>query len=654
MPTYNSVDRQDRSATLRPLIRQDQLRSIRLNVLRAAPVNILVSAIVLFVAVSHQQQKLGMIWFSASVAVGTIRVGQCLVAFPNVSSANSHANQDRVEWQLKLLCFTALILGAVWASIPVLCDGYTGPQTLFYLTAVSGITAGAITAGTSYALMPSCMIFPPLLSVIFCLLHAGGLDRTCLAATVSIYMVALIRSAAQSEAGFREASLLKNDAETLARSLGEAHSQALIVAQRMSFCATHDELTGLLNRAGFMSEVKEHVQNSKSSCCLMLLDLDGFKSVNDSFGHHSGDRVLVEVARRLSETLSSAFKIGRLGGDEFAVFYDSICDDSLPSELAMRLIMSIEVPFGTFDVGRLGACVGIYIGKCDNVTEILTCADEALYAAKASGRNRYYIFDNTLRARLEMRRDIERDLQRAVSDDTIEVWYQPVFAQNGRELVSLEALLRWTHPRHGLVPPQELIAAAATAGLAEVLFRFVLRCVCSTIRDLYGRGLQHVRVAMNISPREIARLAVDEIVLSELKKLNCPASMFEIEITEEVALDIRSVQDKLVRLSAGGVTITIDDFGVGYATLAMLVQQHITKIKIDRSFVQGFSDSKSNQILVRSTVQLGHALGMKVVAEGVETEEDHRLLKLIGCDFMQGYYFQRPMPRATLLEFLRT
>lgn len=654
MSGLDNSERQDGHGTLQSLIRQDQLSAVRRNVLAAASVNIIVSAIVLFVSIYHHHRSLGIAWFSAATTINMIRIGQCVLPLPAVTATKIVAGRGTVELQLKLLCLTALISGLVWALIPTLCDGYTSPQTLFYLTVVCGITAGAITHGTPYALMPSCMIFPPLLSLFCCLLYTGGVDRNCLAVTVFIYAVSLIRFAWQSEAGFRDASLLKNKAITLAQSLSEAHAQAFVIAEKMTYRATHDGLTELLNRAGFMNEVEKHIHGTSSTCCLMILDLDGFKSVNDVFGHHAGDRVLVEVSRRLSETLSPEFTIGRLGGDEFAIFYDSSVNDMFPSELAMRLITSIEVPFATFDPGRLGACIGLYIGRGHNVTELLTCADEALYVAKAAGRNQYYIFDDALRDRLEMRRDIERDLQRAISDNALEVWYQPVLREDGRKLVTLEALLRWKHCLHGWVPPEEVISTAAMAGLAEPLLRFIFGEVCSMIRELRGHGLEHVRVAMNISPREISRVAIDEILLSGLKDQGCPASMLEIEITEETVLDIRSVQDKLVRLSHGGVHITIDDFGVAYATMAMLLQPHISKIKIDRSFIKGISISKNNEILVQSILHLGHSLGIQVVAEGVETSDDHQLLKMIGCDLMQGYYFRRPASSRVIIEWLQS
>jgi diguanylate cyclase (GGDEF)-like protein len=654
MSGFDKSEARDGDRTLKTLILKDQLSAVCRNVLTAASVNIIISSIVLFVSIYHGHTGLGVAWFSAATTINMIRIGQCLLPPLSITTNILVVGRETVERQLKLLCLTALVSGLVWALIPVLCDGYTSPQTLFYLTVVCGITAGAVTHGTPYALMPTCMISPPLISLFFCLLYAGGVDRDCLAATVFIYAVSLIRFAWQSEAAFRDASLSKNKATNLTQSLSEAQAHALIVAEKMTCRAKHDELTGLLNRTGFMDEVNKRINDRCSTFCLMLLDLDGFKSVNDVFGHHAGDRVLIEVSRRLSESLSHEFIIGRLGGDEFAIFCKSSFEDSYISELATQLITSIEVPFATFDVGRVGACIGICIARLQNITELLTSADQALYAAKSKGRNQYYIFDDILRHRLEIRCDIERDLHRAISDNALEVWYQPVVRADGRKLVTLEALLRWNHCSHGWIPPEEVISTAAMAGLAEPLLRFIFGKVCLMIQELRSRGLEHVRVAMNISPREIARVAIDEILLSGLKDQDCPESMLEIEVTEETIMDIHSVQDKLIRLSDGGVHITLDDFGVAYATLAMLRQPHISKIKIDRSFIKDISISENNKILVQSVLHIGRSLGMQVVAEGIETSEDHQLLKSIGCDLMQGYYFQRPSPSGAIIEWLQS
>jgi diguanylate cyclase (GGDEF)-like protein len=640
---------------LQPLVRLDQLVALRRSCRFAVPVNIIIGLIVVLVAVHHGKGSIGFDWLLATVLINLIRLCQSWLPLPDGADAAT-SDARHVERNLRLFCVTAFISGCIWAFTPVLCEYTEGPETLFYLTVICGITAGAITHGAPYALMPACFITPPLTSIFCCLIYTGGFDRDALAATVVIYTFSLIRFAWQTELAFQETSRLKNAAVTLAQSLQEANSHAIAAANQMAHRATHDGLTGLLNRSGFMQAVEaelQRLQHENTAFCLMLLDLDGFKSVNDVYGHHAGDRVLVEVARRLWEALGEAFIVSRLGGDEFAIFYDPAKVDGFPAELATRLVTAIEVPYASFDVGRLGACVGVHCGRGRNVTELLTYADEALYVAKTTGRNRYYIFDEMLHERLEMRRDVERDLQRALAENDLEIWFQPVFRRDGIQLVSFEALLRWRHPRHGMIPPEEVIMVAAMAGHAELLLRYLCRQACSMIVELRQLGFEDIQVAMNISPREISRLPIDEIVLSGLQEFGLLASMLEIEITEESAMDIRSAQDKLIRLAQAGVKITIDDFGVGYSSLATLRQSYIGKIKIDRSFVRGITESPENQILVQAILNLGRSLHVQVVAEGVESAEDLDWLGDAGADLLQGYYLRSPSSRKAVLDWLQ-
>ncbi|MGE4482619.1 putative bifunctional diguanylate cyclase/phosphodiesterase [Acidocella sp.] len=615
----------------------------------AVPVNILISTIALFVALHYQHGGRGLAWFAANSAINIVRFVQCLQIPRLLKDSPARARQ-----RLDQLCLTALLSGIVWSFILFLCDGYTNQQSAFYLTITCGITAGAITHGTPYARMPTSYILPPLLSIFCCLILTGKFEKLCLALTVLIYAAALIRFARQGEAEFRKTNLLKNQAVTLARSLEKAHARALAVAEDMRYRATHDGLTDLLNRTGFMNEMRNLIKSRKSLFCLMLLNLDNFKSINDVFGHAAGDKVLEEVARRLAETLDPAFTIARLNGDEFAIFYDTAIARLPASELAARLLASIAEPFPFFDAGRIGACIGLYMGQERNATEFLTYADQALYAAKAQGRNHLHIFNDVLREKLSMQRDVERDLRLALEQGTPEVWYQPIVAGDGRKLVSFEALLRWKHPQHGMVPPPEVIAIATKTGLAEALLRQILTNVCMMIQALQARNLTDIRVAMNLSPREISQFAVDDILLAELRRQNCPVSMLEVEITEETVLDIPSVQEKLLRLARSGVQITVDDFGVGYSSLASLRQPYVKRLKIDKSFVKDIALSQGNQILVQSILNLGRSLDLQVVAEGVETLEDLAFLQHAGCDLMQGYYFQSPAPLAAILATLPT
>jgi diguanylate cyclase len=644
--------------SLKPLIRRDQLIAVRRSVFTSIPIGIALAGAIALIAIHYGPGEVGLIWFSSAITINIFRIFLCRMRLPEASKINSSADQRdfehrAVEQHLRLYWITALVSGFVWSLVPVLCKGYTSPQTLFYLILVAGTTAGVVTHGTAYARIPTCFITPSLVSVIGCLLYAGGFDRNCLAATVLLYLFGLIRIAYQGEAAFRESSRLKNEATTLAQSLKEAHAHSTAVAEQMSYLATHDELTGLLNRAGFMQEVGRRAAAAGASLCIMLLDLDGFKSVNDVFGHMAGDRVLVEVARRLTASLTDEFAIARFGGDEFAVFYNVHPPHAAPQALATHLITAIEIPFSTFDAGRIGVSIGVHVSNDFNIAEILTCADEALYAAKDNGRNRVHFFDDTLRKRLDMRRDVERDLPQALRVKALEVWYQPIVGDDCQTLINLEALLRWNHPKHGWIAPEELISIAAMAGLSEPLICFIFEQVCSMIQTLCMLDLKNVWVAMNVSPREVSRVAVAELFLSKLTELNLSPTMLEIEITEETAMDIRSAQEQLNSLSRSGVRIAIDDFGVGYSSLSSLRHLRVNRIKIDRCFVTGIAKSYGDQILVQTILKLGHSLGIEVVAEGVETSDDLHLLRGFGCKLMQGYYLGRPASQHEVTSWLK-
>jgi diguanylate cyclase len=641
--------------SLQDLILADQLMAVRRSMLISVPVSIILGLTSLLVAFHYGHALAGLLWFFASTLVNTARIVLCRSPIRLLSSDDpvepTNLDPASVKNHLFLQSATAAISGVVWAFIAVLCEGYTAPQTVFYLVVLCGITAGAITAGFAYARMPICYIVPVLLSVAGCLVYAAGFERYCLAATTLLYLAALIRGARESEGLFRQSSRLKNEATAMAESLKTARDQATEAAAEMGHRAAHDALTGLLNRGGLMQAVAS-LPSSGTGLTLMLLDLDGFKSINDAFGHKAGDRVLVEVGRRLRQSLQGGILVARWGGDEFAVLFDATLAEDAISIAATKLIATMSIPFATFDAGRIGVSIGVCASNQRDIDEMLVRADAALYRAKSQGRNRYYIFDESLRSYLEMRRDIERDLAKALSNDAVEVWFQPILGDGGRKLGDLEALVRWNHPRHGWIPPTDLVTVASLSGLAEPLFRYILKDVCAMMQTLRAMNLGHMRVAMNMSPREMAQIAVDDLIMAKLRRLDLPASMLEIEITEDTAKDIRSVQGKLAALTNGGVRIAIDDFGVGYSSMSSLRQLHVDRIKIDRSFVAGIAGSTDDRNVVQSILSLGKSLGIEVVAEGVETEADFHALRQLGCATMQGHYFAMPMPQHETIEWI--
>jgi len=643
-------------AAVQHLILADQLMAVRRSMLISIPVSFILGLTSVLVAFHYGNGLAGLWWFLASSLVNAARIMLCRSPIRLIDADKpaepKNFDPESVKRHLFLQSAAAAISGVVWAFIAVLSDGYTAPQSIFYLTVLCGITAGAITHGFAYARMPICYITPVLLSVAVCLVYAGGFERYCLAATTILYLAALTRGARESEGLFRQSSRLKHEATAMAESLEAAKDQATRAAMEMEHRATHDALTGLLNRSGFMQQAADLASSGTTGFVLMLLDLDGFKPINDAFGHKAGDRVLVEVGRRLRESLPDHVLVARLGGDEFAILVDPALCQETPSILATKLIATVSIPFASFDAGRIGISIGVCASGRLDVDEMLVRADAALYRAKAQGRNRHYVFDDDLRDHLAMQRDIERDLAHAMSNDALEVWFQPILGDGGRRLTDLEALVRWNHPRHGWISPSDLVTVASFSGLAEPLFRYVLRDVCAMMQTLRAMNLGHLRVAMNISPREISQIGVDSLIIARLRKLDLPASMLEIEITEDTAKDIQAVQSKLAALAEAGVRIAVDDFGVGYSSMSSLRQLHVDRIKIDRSFVHGIAASADDRNVVQSILTLGKSLGIEVVAEGVETEASRNILRQLGCSIMQGHYFAKPMPHRETIEWI--
>ena len=632
-------------SVLRRMVRTDQLITVRRNLLVTLPANIVLSIAGATVAINSGYVRGGVCWLLLSVLLSLLRYSLLRRPFATTDA-------QAVERHLRTAARGAIVGGCLWALIPLLCEGYTSPQTLFYMMLVCGTCAGSVAHGTAFARVPISFITPPLLSVAGCLAYAGGFDNLALATMAVLYLAGLSRAAVQSQNAFRTASRRKNEATALATQLLQAHDAMQKSAQQMAHRASHDALTGLLNREGFTQRATQHIA-SDNDCpqCLLLLDLDGFKTVNDAFGHKAGDRVLQDVGEWLRRELRDLRPVlGRWGGDEFAVLYNQRDPLQTPAAVAESLIRTIPdatVHYG----GHLGVSIGIVISGAGTATtsdiaDMITLADEALYAAKRAGRNRFQIVDEALHTRLEMRRDVERDLLHAIETRTICIWFQPIVDCASRHIHSLEALLRWHHPRHGWVSPEQVVFAAAGTGLAERLLRHILEEICIAMRSLEeaGSDLANVPIAMNVSPREMAQLAVDEIVLGTLAARGIAHHRLQIEITEEVALDTPATRGRLIALSAAGVTISVDDFGVGYSSLSSLRGDHVKQIKIDRSFISDLANSAENRVLVNSVMQVGHALNVEVVAEGVETQHELDALISLGCTLMQGYHFARPAP----------
>jgi diguanylate cyclase (GGDEF)-like protein len=437
-------------------------------------------------------------------------------------------------------------------------------------------------------------------------------------------------------------SLALNDASAL-DAINKAYADAV-------HRATHDELTGLPNRAlvlDRLSHAMTRAERTDSRVCVLFVDLDRFKAINDSLGHSVGDEVLVRVAERLQVAVRPSDTVGRLSGDEFVV----ICEDLTPNDalhIAERVADAVSAPVQLY--GRelvLTASVGLAT-SCTQATaeDVLRDADVAMYRAKERGRARIEVFDETIRAQMLARIEMEHALRRAVNNGEMRLHYQPVVDAESGALLALEALVRWQHPDFGLLSPDLFVPLAEDAGLILSLGRWVIVEACRQLAAWRADDspLGQVRVSINLSSRQFAEAGLVDFIGAALRSARLDGKSVGFEITESVLMDHAEVtMATLRRMKDLGVHLAIDDFGTGYSSLSYLQLFPVDTVKIDRSFVQRLSGD-GNDAIVSAVVSLARALGLDVVAEGVETMEQLEELRLLGCGAVQGYLFDTPQP----------
>ncbi|OUS31552.1 hypothetical protein A9Q99_03000 [Gammaproteobacteria bacterium 45_16_T64] len=431
------------------------------------------------------------------------------------------------------------------------------------------------------------------------------------------------------------------------RDITEAKKQEEVIR----FQAHHDALTNLPNRTLFgdrLSHALSKILRTDGKLAVFYLDLDGFKTINDSLGHLVGDELLIQVAKRLSDVLRDDDTVGRMGGDEFTVLLEDIEGHAGVVRLAERVIEVFRAPFmlegqELYITTSIG--VAVYPGDGNTEELLLRNADIAMYKAKDQGRNNYHFFTSSLERLAKHRLSLETQLRNAVKNDEFELYYQPVLHLNNRKLSGFEALLRWETEDQGFIGPDIFVPVAESTGMILPLGEWVLNTACRQARVWVDMGFDDIRIAINLSAKQFQQANLFDLIIAAIKNAGIGFHNVALEITESMVMqNVHGSIGILTRLREEGIRICMDDFGTGYSSLNYLKTLPVDVLKIDRTFVKDVTESKDDRAIASSIITLGHNLDMKIVAEGVETIEQSDFLQSQDCDMVQGYYFGKPMP----------
>ncbi len=435
--------------------------------------------------------------------------------------------------------------------------------------------------------------------------------------------------------------------------------QRRVAEHRVEHLATHDPLTNLSNRRGLYEELSELIYRSRRynfSSAVIYVDLDGFKHVNDHFGHEAGDRLLTQVAANFKGIVRQTDSVARIGGDEFIVLLTDIDSETTLITKIENLLTEASRPFDFKGHNiAVGASIGIalYPDHGDDVETLLHHADQAMYQAKNQGKNTFRFFTEDINIKAHRQRELQDNLRKALPNNEFTVFFQPIVDVASGQAVSAEALLRWDSANLGHVFPDEFIPAAESAGLIPELGCWVLTKAIETGADWNKRFGIGLRIAVNASSIQFRNNLLFDTIKDQIETHAWNPDLLEVEITEGLLLDDSpEVNTYINEISNRGVRLSVDDFGTGFSALSYLKNYPVNTVKIDRSFIMDLPNDKENAVLVQAIIAMAHGLRLEVIAEGVETAVQWEYLRSLGCDFLQGYYFGKPMPRAEFETYL--
>ncbi len=533
-------------------------------------------------------------------------------------------------------------IGAAGAALWIAFRLRNERRNTLYMRAMASLLMGFAIVGMHYTGMAAAR-FPE--GSICGAVSAGGIDTRWLAVLVIVTTVATLGIATVASLFDRR---MRERTGVLADSLADAN-------QKLVQAALHDPLTQLPNRMLLqdrMGQAIKRAQQEGRMVAVIFCDLDGFKTVNDAYGHHLGDRLLVAVARRIGALLGPQDTFARLGGDEFVMALGvGGPDDALL--VAERIVAAAAQPF-LIDAAELqvSASLGIALYPSDarNERELMAHADVAMYHTKRLGRNGYTFFTPAMQVNANRQLRLLQDLRKAVENDELVLHYQPKFDAGGQRVIGAEALLRWQHPELGMLAPDMFIPIAERSGLILPIGDWVLDQACRQLRQWHDAGNREWTMAVNLSPLQFDSPVLVETVQRIIDQHGIDPTCLTLEVTETTAMkDVEASLDVLNQLTAMGLKIAIDDFGTGYSSLLYLKRMPAAELKIDRAFVRDLERNEEDAAIVSSIVALARALNIKVVAEGVETAAQREFLRSLGCDSLQGYFLGRPTAAAAFM-----
>lgn len=430
------------------------------------------------------------------------------------------------------------------------------------------------------------------------------------------------------------------------------------IQERLNYLAFHDDLTGLPNRRSFQQKLidsLERLKIEKGNLSLFLLDLDRFKFINDTLGHEKGDWLLVEISNRLRDFLPNHAELFRMGGDEFTILLNDFQDMDEVTSIASGIIELFKQSFVIENYEfQMSSSIGVSIyqdGEKDTIP-LIRRADTAMYRAKENGKNNFVLYEANMEHRYFEKLMFQQELTYAMEMNHLELYYQPQVCLYTQEIIGLEALIRWNHPKFGLIMPGDIIPLAEELGIANLLGEFVLQKACQQLTEWKRRGLPPIKIAINLSPQDFLSHAIVEKVQDALAQYDIDPKLLELEITESMAMEVSNAISIMEELNQLGVQIAIDDFGKGFSSLSYLKNFPIHRLKIDRSFVNDILIDPNDAKIITGIIHLAQTLDLEVIAEGVETKEQADFLNDLKCDEVQGYFYGKPVPVAEIEELV--